>query len=171
VSAENVEIVRRMCEAFARGDAEAASEPLHPEVRWDASTHYPWPDSDVFHGREGVLEFFRRFLGTWDEYHAEFEDFLDAGDDVVVTLTERGKGKGSGIEVTRRFAQVWTVRDGKVVATGTKGVVARVQASKGVGMERGKLQIRPAATSPVRRLRRYMRQSAVSPARSGRDRR
>lgn len=116
MSAENVEIVRRMCEAFARGDANAAAAVLDPDVRWDVSTHYPWPDAEVFRGREGVIDFFRRFLGAWDEYEADFEDFLDCGEHVVVTLTERGKGKGSGIEVTRRFGQVWTVREGRVVA-------------------------------------------------------
>jgi ketosteroid isomerase-like protein len=116
VSAENVEIVRGMCEAFERGDWDTATARLHPEIEWDASTYYPWPDAEVFRGREGVADFFRRFLGTWDEYHADFEEFIDVGDRVVVVLTERGKGKGSGIEVTRTFGQVWTVRDGRVIA-------------------------------------------------------
>ena len=116
MSQENVEIVRRMCEAFARGDWDEAFEPLDPHVEWDASTHYPWPDSEKFKGLNGVRDFFCRFLGTWETYEAEFEEFIDADDSVVVILTERGTGKGSGVEVRRTFAHVWTLRDGKVVS-------------------------------------------------------
>jgi uncharacterized protein len=116
VSAENVEIVRRSCEAYARRDWEAAAEALHPEIEWDASTYTAWPDAPSFRGEEGVLDFFRRFLGTWDEYDVTFEEFIDCGDVVVAIVTDRGVGKGSGAEVTRRFAQVWTLRDGKAIA-------------------------------------------------------
>jgi ketosteroid isomerase-like protein len=102
VSAENVEIVRRMCDAYARRDWEAAAEPLAPEIEWDAATYSSWPDAEVFSGKQGVLDFFRRFLGTWEEYRVEFEEFIDRGDDVVVKVWDRGRGKVSGVEVERR---------------------------------------------------------------------
>jgi ketosteroid isomerase-like protein len=116
MSRENVDIVRGMCEAFARGDWEAGVRPLDPDVVWDTTTMGVWPEAEVLTGREAVIDFFRRFLGTWDEYHADFEDYVDAGDHVVVTIRDGGRGKGSGVEVERRFAQLWTVRGGSVVA-------------------------------------------------------
>ena len=116
VSADNVEIVRRTCEAYARGDWAAAAEPLHPEIVWDASTYTAWPDSPTFRGKDGVLDFFRRFLGTWDEYEVSFEEFIDLGDVVITIALDRGVGKVSGVEVTRRFAQVWTMKDGQAIA-------------------------------------------------------
>jgi hypothetical protein len=72
-----------MCEAYARRDWATAAEPLHPEIEWDASTHTPWPDSPPFRGKEGVLDFFRRFVGTWDEYEVHFEEFIDCGEVVI----------------------------------------------------------------------------------------
>ena len=115
MSAENVEIVRRMCEAYARRDWDAATEALDPDIVWDASTYTSWPDSPAFRGREGVRDFFRRFLGTWESYEVEFSEFIDAGDAVVAVVHDRGIGKGSGVEVSRTFAQLWRVRDGKAV--------------------------------------------------------
>jgi ketosteroid isomerase-like protein len=115
MSRENVDTVRAMCEAFARGDWEAGARPLHPAVEWDTTTMGVWPEAEVVQGREGVLEFFRRFLGTWDEYHAEFDDYAAVGDHVVVNVHDGGRGKGSGVHVERSFAQLWTVRDGAVV--------------------------------------------------------
>jgi ketosteroid isomerase-like protein len=116
VSAENVEIVRRMCEAYARRDWETAAEALHPEIEWDASTYTSWPDAPSSRGTQGVFDFFRQFLGTWDEYEVTFEEFIDLGDVVVAIVHDRGIGKGSGAEVARRFAQVWKMRDGKAVS-------------------------------------------------------
>jgi ketosteroid isomerase-like protein len=116
MSAENVEIVRRTCEAYARRDWVAAVEPLDPNIFWDASTYTAWPDAPAFYGRVGVLDFFRRFLGTWEEYEVEFEEYIDLGDQVIAICRDRGVGKGSGAEVTRVFAQLWTLKDGKAIA-------------------------------------------------------
>jgi hypothetical protein len=59
---DNIEVVRQMCDAFARGDWQAAARPLHPSIVWDMSTYGAWPEQEVSRGRQGVLEFFRRFL-------------------------------------------------------------------------------------------------------------
>jgi ketosteroid isomerase-like protein len=41
--------------------------------------------------------------------------FIDAGDHVVVTVHESGRGQGSGIEIDGRYFNVLTVRNGKIV--------------------------------------------------------
>jgi len=62
------------------------------------------------------VEFFRRFLGTWEDYHVTFQEFVDVGDNVVVSVRDGGRGKQSGAKVQREWAQLWTVRDGRVLA-------------------------------------------------------
>ncbi len=39
------------------------------------------------------------------------EEYIDAGERVVVILNQRGRSKATGIPVEMRFAQVWTLRD------------------------------------------------------------
>jgi ketosteroid isomerase-like protein len=112
MSRENVEIVRRCCEAFDAGDYEAALEALAPDVEYDLS-HFP--DGGVYLGREGVREAFRIWMGTWDDYRQERDELLDAGDQVIVPTREYGRGKGSGMALERRTFGVWTVRDGSAV--------------------------------------------------------
>ena len=112
MSQENVEIVRRSCEAFDAGDYEAALEAFAPDIQYDLS-HFP--DGGVYRGREGVREAFRIWLGTWDGYRQERDEFVDAGDEVVVAVREYGRGKGSGLALERRTFGVWTLRDGGVV--------------------------------------------------------
>ena len=61
MSQENVEIVRRCCEAFDRGDYESALDAFAPDIEYDLS-HFP--DGGVYRGREGVREAFRIWMGT-----------------------------------------------------------------------------------------------------------
>ena len=112
MSRENVEIVKACCEAFDRGDYEAALEALAPDVEYDLS-HFP--DGRVYRGRDGVREAFRIWMGTWEDYRQERGDLVDAGAEVIVPTREHGRGKGSGIELDRDTFGVWTMRDGKAV--------------------------------------------------------
>jgi ketosteroid isomerase-like protein len=113
MSQENVEIVRRCIEAFQRGDYEAAMETIDPGIEYDL-THFP--DGKVYLGHEGVREAFRIWLGTWENYKQELDELIDLGcDEVLALVRESGRGKGSGIELERPTAGVWTLRDGKAV--------------------------------------------------------
>jgi hypothetical protein len=62
MSQENVEVVRRHIDAYLSGDYEAALEAYHPEVVCDATVR---PEGRVYWGREGVIEAFRVWRGTW----------------------------------------------------------------------------------------------------------
>jgi uncharacterized protein len=110
----NVALVRSMTAAYARGDWQVAAESLHPDIEWDFSAA-DWPDQEVSRGRDEVLRFFRRFLGVWEDYEVQFEEFIPAGDDVVVFVRESGVGRGSGVRVEHAWTQLWTVRDGRMV--------------------------------------------------------
>jgi ketosteroid isomerase-like protein len=113
MSQENVEVVRRSFEAFQRGDYEAAVEALDPGIEYDL-THFP--DGQIYLGHDGVREAFRIWLGTWEDYRQVLDELIDlVGDEVLAVVREFGRGKGSGIEVERPTAGVWTMRDGKAV--------------------------------------------------------
>jgi ketosteroid isomerase-like protein len=54
-------------------------------------------------------------LSEFDDASAEIYELTDAGDQVVASITNRGRGKRSGVEVSWDIWQVWSLRDGKVV--------------------------------------------------------
>ena len=62
-----------------------------------------------------MLAYIQRWEEPWDDYQLEAEEFIDAGDRVVVTIHFKGRGKGSGIEVDARSHQVHSLRHGKLV--------------------------------------------------------
>ena len=113
---ENVEVVRAMWAAYARGDFEASLGAYTEDTVWD-DTRYR-PDGAVHLGRDALVEVVRTWRGAWEDYEVEAEKVLDAGDDrVAVLLCENGRGKGGGVELTNRWGLVTTVRGGRIVHT------------------------------------------------------
>src|SRR5215216_3693303 len=114
MSQEDVEIVRSM---YRAGDPTRFFDLLDEEVEIDASASLPFPDHPKhIRGKDAVIDFYRRYWGTWDDYVLEPVEIIDAGEaGVVVGHYERGRGRGSGAPFERRWAVVYTLRRGKVV--------------------------------------------------------
>jgi ketosteroid isomerase-like protein len=115
MSAQNVEIVRASWEAWSRGDMDALFEFYDPAVEWDM-THSNVPDMGVFHGHEGVREFFREWRSFFAEYYAEPEQFIESGDSVMVRVRQGGRGRSSTVSVEMpAYWQVYRLRNGRAV--------------------------------------------------------
>jgi uncharacterized protein len=104
-----VDVVRKCFDDREKGDFDAAMDALSSDVEWRPLT------PEVYRGHEGIRQFFRRWMGTWEDYRVEVEAYLDAGDRVVVLAHERGRGRGSGVQVDEQFGQVWTLRERRAV--------------------------------------------------------
>jgi len=116
MSRENVEVVRAMWAAYARGDAQASLGPYAEDTVWDDTRFRP--DGAVHVGRDALVDLTRAWRDAWEQYDIEAEDVLDTGGDrVVAVLRETGQGKGGGLELTNRWGVVMTVRSGKIVHT------------------------------------------------------
>ena len=110
MSQENVEIIRRGYEQFtATGEIRA-----HADLVWDVS-RLGWPDQQIYSGVEGAMQFNAEWADAWDDWELEVEEYLEAGERVVVIINQRGRSKATGIPVDMRFAQVWTLRDGQAI--------------------------------------------------------
>ena len=111
MSQANVEIVRSMYEAFNGGDPHGALAHFHPEVVLDATAR---PDGEIVHGREGLGMTIGQWVTAFDDWREEIEEMRDLGSHVYVVATQRGRGKGSGIEVEDRYALLYEVRGTKI---------------------------------------------------------
>ena len=109
LSKEDVEIVRRALMARRSEFVEL----LDPAVHLDLSERVFNPA--VYDGYDGVMRWRADVADVWESYHSEPEEFFD-GDEVVVVFTrERGRAKGSGIEVDQHpTALLCSLRAGRV---------------------------------------------------------
>jgi ketosteroid isomerase-like protein len=116
VSREDVELVRAAWEAWEQGDMDAIFAFYDPEIVWDQTHAQAGELSAVYHGHDGVRQFLREWIAPFESYYARPEEFIDAGEAVVVRLRQGGRGKQSGAEVEMPpYWQVYRLRDGRAV--------------------------------------------------------
>jgi ketosteroid isomerase-like protein len=70
----------------------------------------PW--RGVF-GLDQIRRLLEEFQEAWESARWEAHEFIEAGDLVVVPLTQHLKGRG-GIEVSASATSVWTIRNGAI---------------------------------------------------------
>jgi ketosteroid isomerase-like protein len=110
MAAEDIKTLRATYSAFQRSEGEELPEHVAHDIEWNLPEAVPW--GGTHHGPGGIqafLEIFHEHVeGSW----ADPDEFLDAGDRVVVLGRMRGRSKahGTGFEVA--FAHVWGLTDG-----------------------------------------------------------
>jgi ketosteroid isomerase-like protein len=113
---QSLEVVQTMYAAFGRGDLEGILASLDPDVSWRTPGAPDLPTGGLRQGVPAVREFFGLLLNTFDIADFQPQDFLAAGDKVVVLGTSREGPKGGGRLVNFRWVHVFTFRNGRIVA-------------------------------------------------------
>ena len=119
MSQENVEIVRRAIDALisAGYDPHRVAdffEFVDSDIEYDISRTNP--ETIIYRGRDGVGDALEKWLETWGAFEATPLEFIDAGQDRVVTVIhERGKLKGSEAWVEHTRGAIWTLEDRRIV--------------------------------------------------------
>jgi ketosteroid isomerase-like protein len=132
MSQENVKIVREAFESFLGGDREKTAQLVDPEVEFHGTVG-GLQEGQMAHGQSEIDQMFEsEDLEAWEERRLEPEEFIDAGDNVVVLLHEYRRGKGSGVELETETAVVVAVTGGRVVRI--QGYMDREAALEAVGL-------------------------------------
>ena len=111
MSQENVEIVKRMLALFHAGDVKNAIACFSEDVVAEATSR---PDSTGGRGREALNNLIGSWVAAWEDWSEEIDEVRDLGDRVMVIATQRGRGKGTAIEIETHYAVVYEFRDGEI---------------------------------------------------------
>ena len=114
---ENVEVVRRALEASAGEEPRAVLPYLDPEVEIDDTDI---PDADDYQGHGAYFEWLARWDESWESSRMEDVEVLPGGEEELVVALFRmvARGRGSGVEVERKDALVFKLRDSKIMRIG-----------------------------------------------------
>ncbi len=116
MSQENVAVVRGLYEAFGKGDVPAVLGQMDQGIEWNEAENFIYADRNPYVGPQAVLEgVFMRLGSEWEGFTVTPEEWLDAGDRIVVLGTYSGTHKATGRQVRAQFAHIWSVREGSVV--------------------------------------------------------
>lgn len=118
MSRENVEIVRRMLDAFNDEDIERIFALTHPELVIEIGPTVS-AEPDTYRGHAGMQRYIDSFQDAMYEIRFEADRLHDAGEAVVVPLRLSARGRQTGIPVEQHSAGVWTISGGKVIGVRT----------------------------------------------------
>jgi ketosteroid isomerase-like protein len=75
----------------------------------------PLIDPQTYHGLEGYLEFAGDWFEPYQEYELRPNEYVDAGESVVVEVAQEGRLAGSNQTMKGTFWFLMTLRDAKVI--------------------------------------------------------
>lgn len=111
----NLDVVRGVYDAFAKGDIPAVLGFLSPAIEWTEAEGFPY--GGTYTGPDAVLSGVFVRLGTeWDSFAAVPAEFIDGGEAVVALGSYSGTYKATGKSFRADFAHVWRMREGQAVS-------------------------------------------------------
>ena len=112
MSAENVEVLKRLEAAWNIGDLNAFLHLWDEHAVWVPVPDHPDPQPLV--GREGVMSFAEQWMEPWDDYEVATERFEEVGDTIVWCTRQTGRRRDSGKGFEVSMAAVCSFRQGRV---------------------------------------------------------
>jgi uncharacterized protein len=117
MSQENVEIVRRGYELYASGDLEGVTDLISDAAELPDAGGLGIADTAAGsrRGPDGFLQGSQEAVEAFEDYRVEPQEFIDAGDAVVVPVRISGRGRASGAMTEVRLVHVWVLRNGRAI--------------------------------------------------------
>jgi ketosteroid isomerase-like protein len=108
-----ITVLRGAYAAFNRGDMDAAAAALDPAIEWIEPAEFP--GGGTYHGRDEAKRYLTNSREAWAKVISEPEQFIPAGNRIVVFVHARVRPKGSADWQDVRLADVYTFQNGRAI--------------------------------------------------------
>jgi ketosteroid isomerase-like protein len=133
VSQENVEVVRRGNELLNRAEWDELFDLCDPELEF-CDLRSAVDTTEVLRGASSVKALLITWSDALEDFGADVYDLIDADPFVICDVRWYGRGRESGAAIDARQADVYEVRNGRLIRM-TLGYETVAQALKAVGLE------------------------------------
>jgi ketosteroid isomerase-like protein len=112
----NVDIVKDLYGAFARGDVPTVLGGMSPDIEWSEAEGSPYqPSGAAWIGGDAIVEnLFMKLVTEWEGYTLHPQRFHDAGETVVVEGRYTGTYVATGVSADQQYCHVFTFENGKL---------------------------------------------------------
>jgi uncharacterized protein len=111
---ERIELVRRGIQAYNAADFGAMLVLVDPDVVIESSVELM--NAGTFRGQDGLARWIGAWNDAWEDFQSSPEEIVPVGEShVVARIIGSGRGRGSGVEVSREVGYAYDVSDGRCV--------------------------------------------------------
>ena len=111
---ENIDLVKKLYEAFGKGDIKTILAHLSDDVTWSSPSPATIPYSGDRTGPAEVREFFNQLVGTQENVNLTISQFIAQGEAVATLGRYSGNVKPTRKPFNSVIGHFFTIRDGKV---------------------------------------------------------
>lgn len=109
----NLELIKELYRAFREKDYDAFLKICTPDIEWIQNPGFP--GGKTYIGAQAVIEeVFKAFNSDWQSWSFEIEQYLDAGDTIIVIGKYAGCHRRLGKSFQSGAAHVYDICNGKV---------------------------------------------------------
>lgn len=109
----NMQAVRELYDLFATKNFEQIRPLFHKKIKWNQMKGFP--NGGEYVGADEIFSHvFKGFEDQWTNWEAQVNEFLDAGDDIVVTGKYKGTYNKSGKSLEADFIHRYTFQQGLI---------------------------------------------------------
>jgi ketosteroid isomerase-like protein len=113
--APNADVVRRLTEAFNRGDREGLFSFTTTDVEVVEAPNYP--GATTRHGHAGMKETLDSWSQAWGALAVEIDELIELDDEQVLMVgRQHVRGGSGGVELDAPIACLYRLRDGQIAA-------------------------------------------------------
>jgi hypothetical protein len=113
---ENIALVKKLYEAFARGDIQVILDHVTEDIEWSNPGPSSIPYSGDRTGPAQVRQFFEALATTQEAVNLSMDRFIAQGDTVAALGNYSGKVTATGKSFASRVGHFFTIRGGKVAS-------------------------------------------------------
>jgi len=132
MSQENVEVVRRLVDAFNRDDTDTVLATFDADCEINEPPQMPDSPATGYRGHGGIREWMGNLRGIGG-VSFELRAATPSGDALLCELASRGQGRGSNVPIEWRAFAAFDVRHGKV--TRIRIFLDKAEALEAVGLQ------------------------------------
>lgn len=116
MSAQNVQAVRGLYEAFNSGDLDSFQRGLSPKLLWNEAENSLYASGNPYRNFSTLRDnVFGPTARDFEQFRCEVEQLIDGGDHVIGTGRYRGRYRQTGKPLTAQFCHVMRLdSDGKL---------------------------------------------------------
>jgi ketosteroid isomerase-like protein len=115
MSRENVEVARALYNEFSEGRFWTSKHLIDPDVEYERKRKTADMMTGEWRGLEAMGAALLEWLEAVEDLRIEAERYIDTGGDSVVVFTRHRALTKAGVPIDEEFADVLTVREGRIV--------------------------------------------------------
>ena len=108
-----IDVVQELyCVALASHE-DTIAHLVTPDIVWESLDGFP--HGGIYAGIPAIFDqFLPKLQADFHDWHAQPDEFIDAGDTIVALGHYSGTLKTTGVHIVAPFCHIWTLKNGKI---------------------------------------------------------